>query len=108
MILKGNQRSGAANLAQHLMKDENEHVEIAELRHFTSDTLLGAFNEIQAAAQATRCKQYLFSCSFNPPETVNVSTETFFDAIERLEKRLGCWRALKIDHRGMRTKTWTG
>ena len=31
MMLKGNSRGGAGNLAQHLLKDENEHVEVHEI-----------------------------------------------------------------------------
>ena len=31
MILHGNQRGGARDLALHLLKDENEHVEVHEL-----------------------------------------------------------------------------
>ena len=36
MILHGNQRGGAKNLALHLLKDENEHVEAHELRGFVA------------------------------------------------------------------------
>ena len=32
MILNGNQRGGAKDLAIHLMKEENDHVELYELR----------------------------------------------------------------------------
>ena len=39
MILNGNQRGGAKDLALHLMKAENERVEIHELRGFMSDNL---------------------------------------------------------------------
>ena len=37
MILVGNQRGRAKNLAQHLLKEENEHVEVHELRGFASE-----------------------------------------------------------------------
>ena len=40
MILHGNQRGGARDLALHLLKDENEHVEVHELRGFVSDNLI--------------------------------------------------------------------
>jgi hypothetical protein len=39
MILKGSQRSGAGQLARHLLKSENEHVELHELRGFMADEL---------------------------------------------------------------------
>lgn len=41
MILKASQRSGAAQLGQHLLKtEENEHVEVHEVRGFMSERLL--------------------------------------------------------------------
>ena len=41
MILKGSQRGGAKQLAQHLLKtEENEHVAVHELRGFIAESLL--------------------------------------------------------------------
>lgn len=43
MILKGSQRSVARQLAQHLLRaDENKHVEVHEVRGFLSEDLQGA------------------------------------------------------------------
>jgi hypothetical protein len=67
MILVGNQRGGAKDLALHLLKDENEHVEIHEIRGFAAQNLMGALNEVYAISKATRCKQFLFSLSLNHP-----------------------------------------
>ena len=39
MILKASERSGARQLASHLLKDENEHIELHDLRGFASDDL---------------------------------------------------------------------
>ncbi len=89
MILVGNQRGGAKDLALHLLKEENEHVEIHEVRGFVSHNLMGALNEAYAISHATRCKQFLFSLSLNPPQNENVSVETFAKAIEKTEKKLG-------------------
>ena len=76
MILKASQRSGATQLGLHLLKtEENEHVEVYEVRGFMSETVMGAMKEAQAMAKGTRCKQYLFSVSLNPPETENVAVE---------------------------------
>ena len=58
MILVGNQRGGAKDLALHLLKDENEHVEIHEIRGFAAQNLMGALNEVYAISKATRCKQF--------------------------------------------------
>ena len=90
MILKGSQRGGAKQLALHLMKtEENEHVEIHEVRGFLADDVLGAFREVEAISQGTKCKQYLFSVSLNPPQTENVSIETFESALSSIEERTG-------------------
>lgn len=89
MIVKGNQRSGGQNLASHLLKDENDHVEVHELRGFMADDLHGAFAEAQAIAKGTKCKQYLFSLSLNPPQNEAVATECFTKAADEAEKRLG-------------------
>lgn len=89
MILNGNQRSGAKDLARHLMKEENDHVLVHDLRGFVSDDLEGAFLESQAIAKGTRCKQHLFSLSLNPPENEVVATADFEAAIDKVEDRLG-------------------
>lgn len=90
MILKGSQRGNAAQLARHLLNlRENEHVELHELRGFSSDGLLDALNEAEAIAKGTRCKQCLFSLSLSPPPGVAVDVATFETAIEMVEMRLG-------------------
>lgn len=90
MILNGNQRSGGMRLAQHLMNaKDNEHVEIHELRGFVSNDLHGAFKEVQAVALGTRCHEYLFSLSLNPPEKERVPVEVFERTIDRIENKLG-------------------
>ena len=89
MILEGNQRGGAKNLALHLLKDENDKVELHELRGFVADDLVGALNESYAVSRGTRAKKFLFSLSCNPPPEENVPDEVFYDAISRSEKKLG-------------------
>lgn len=89
MILVGNQRGGAKNLALHLLKQENEHVEVHELRGFASDNLMGALNESYAISRATKCRQFMFSLSLNPPPNEQVRTEDFEKAIDRAECELG-------------------
>ena len=42
MILKASQRGGGKQLGLHLMKTEdNEHIEIHEIRGFVSDDIVG-------------------------------------------------------------------
>ena len=89
MILHGNQRGGARDLAIHLMKPENEHIEIHSLRGFACEDLMGALQESEALAAGTRCRQHLFSMSFNPPPGRDVSTEDFEWAVAQAEEKLG-------------------
>jgi hypothetical protein len=90
MILNGNERSGAARLAQHLMNaKDNEHVELHDLRGFVADDLHGALQESEAIAKGTRCQKHLFSLSLNPPEQEDVPIDVFEAAIDKIERQLG-------------------
>ena len=89
MILKASQRGGGMQLAVHLLKPENEHVELYEVSGFVADDLAGAFKEVYAISKGTRCKQFLFSLSLNPPEMENVPVEVFEDVIARIEAKMG-------------------
>lgn len=44
---------------------------------------------IYAISQGTRCKQFLFSLSLNPPENEKVPVEVFEKAISEIEHKLG-------------------
>lgn len=90
MILKGSQRGGGAQLGMHLLKtEENEHVEVHEVRGFVSESVLGAMKEAQAISKGTRCRQYLFSLSLSPPQTEAVRAEVFEKALDAIEDKLG-------------------
>lgn len=90
MILKASQRGGGQDLAAHLLNaTDNEHVELHELRGFASDDLRRAFKEAEAVSRGTKCKQYLFSVSFSPPEAASVDRPAFEAAIDTVERRLG-------------------
>jgi hypothetical protein len=93
MILNASQRGRGQDLATHLMKTENEHVLVHELRGFAADDLHGAFKEAEAISRGTKCRQYLFSVSLSPPEHEKVAPKIFEGAIERIEERLGLGRA---------------
>ena len=57
MILKGNKRGGATELALHLLNDlDNDHIEIHELRGFSADNLEDAFKEAEAVADEQRAE----------------------------------------------------
>lgn len=91
MILKGSQRGGAMQLARHLLNaEENEHVEVYELRGFASDrSLSNALQEVVAVSKGTRCQQMLFSLSLNPPIGESVPISDFEAAIDQVEHKLG-------------------
>ena len=88
MILKASQRSGATQLAYHLLNDENEHVTVHEVKGFISDDVVGAFKEIQSIAKGTQCKKFMFSLSLNPPPEESASIDDFENAIDRIEDEL--------------------
>ncbi|MDI4665401.1 relaxase/mobilization nuclease domain-containing protein [Xanthobacter autotrophicus] len=90
MILKASQRGGAKQLGLHLLRtDENEHVEVHDIRGFVSDDLVGALKEAYAVSKGTRCRQFLFSVSLSPPPNERVPVEIFETAITRIEERNG-------------------
>ena len=89
MLMQDSQRGGAKNLALHLLSSENEHVDVFDLRGFVAQDLVGALNEIYGYSKGTRASKFLYAVSFNPPPSEQVSTETFMDAIGRVEKKMG-------------------
>lgn len=90
MILKAKERGDAGQLARYLLSmRDNEHIELHEVYGFSSDDLKEAFSEADAIARGTRCKNYLFSVSLNPPEGASVSKATFEDTADQIEKKLG-------------------
>lgn len=91
MILKASERAYGQNLARHLLNvEDNEHVELVELRGFISDDLAGAFKEAEALCRGTkRTSKYLFSLSLNPPEDANATLEDFENAAQQVEDKLG-------------------
>jgi hypothetical protein len=92
MILKGSQRGDGSDLAVNLMRaDDSEHVELHQIRGFAADDLKGAFKEAEAFSRATKCRQYPFSLSLNPPDraSASVSVSLFETTIDKIEQRLG-------------------
>ena len=90
MIIKASQRAGGKALAVHLMRDdENDHVEVHEVRGFVGEDVESALREAYAISKGTRCRQFLFSCSFNAPEGENATVADFERAIDTAEERLG-------------------
>ncbi len=89
MNLHGNQRGGWRDLGMHLLKDENDHVDVHEVSGFVSQDVLGARKESYAVSRGTRARQHMFSLSMNPPPSENVAISVFLEAIPKIEERLG-------------------
>lgn len=88
-IMVGSQRGGAKDLALHLMKQENEHVDVHEIRGFVSDSVMGALNEAYAVSKATKCRKFLYSLSANPPLDKQITKDDLVSMIDEAETRLG-------------------
>jgi hypothetical protein len=90
MILKASQRGGAGQLAAHLLNEmDNDHVALEEVRGFAASDLKGALEEAHAVSKGTRCKQFLFSLSINPPKGAEVGIDALRDAASRAGKAVG-------------------
>ena len=90
MIIKAKERGGGAQLARYLLSlRDNDHVELHQIRGFVGDDLLSAFREVDAIAKGTRCENYLFSASLNPPGGETVTTADFENAADEIELKLG-------------------
>lgn len=90
MILDGNRRGSCMEMARHLLNgDENDHVEVHEVRGFITEDVMEAMKEVDAICRGTKAWQGLFSVSLSPPPTENVRTEVFEAAIARIEERNG-------------------
>ncbi|MBL1419299.1 MAG: relaxase [Alphaproteobacteria bacterium] len=96
MILKGSQRAGAMHLGKHLLKQENEHIEVHQIRGFIANDIMGAMKESQAIARGTKCKQHVFSLSLNPPEAETISTADFEKAVDKIGDYLGLGQQPRI------------
>lgn len=89
MILKGSKRAGGADLGRYLLRPENDHVEVHEIRGFMADNVVDALKEAQAISRATRCGKFLFAVSLNPPPSERVPVEAFVKAADAIETKLG-------------------
>ena len=92
MIPFGSQRALGQDLATHLQNaEENERLEVAQVRGAVARDLHGAFAEWEAQAHTlTRCTNYLYSLSINPDQRQGrLTKDQYLDYIERTENRLG-------------------
>ncbi len=90
MIIKGQSRAGAAELAAHLQRvDTNERMEVIEVRGTIAHDLEGALHEMEALSSGTRCKNPLYHASINVPIHERLGMEHWQQAVDRLEEKLG-------------------
>jgi hypothetical protein len=88
----GSQRALGQDLATHLLNtQDNERMEVAQVRGAVARDLHGAFAEWEAQAHTlTRCSNYLYSLSVNPDQRQGrLSREQYLDYIDRVENRIG-------------------
>ncbi len=91
MIPFGSQRALGQDLATHLQNtQDNERMEVAQVRGAIARDLHGAFAEWEAQAHTlTRCTNYLYSLSINPDQRQGrLTKDQYLDYIERTESRL--------------------
>ncbi len=92
MIPFGSQRALWQDLATHLLNtQDNERMEVAQVRGAVARDLHGAFAEWEAQAHTlTRCTNYIYSLSINPDQRQGrLTKDQYLDYIERTESRLG-------------------
>ena len=92
MIPFGSQRALGQDLATHLLNaQDNERLEVVQVRGAVARDLHGAFAEWEAQAHTlTRCRNYLYSLSINPNQRQGrLTREQYLDYIDRTEQRLG-------------------
>lgn len=68
---------------------DNELVEVKEMRGFTSQDVKGAFQEIDIIAAGTRVKNPFYHASINPRADEHLTPEQWNTAVDTLEKNLG-------------------
>ncbi len=82
---------GGQKLATQLLcADNNQRIEILDLRGAVASDLHGAFEEWYEQSKRTKCLEYLYSVSIiAQPAQGCISRAQHFDLIERIEKKLG-------------------
>ena len=90
MIISGGSRNNWRFFSKHLMKtDENERVDVTEIRGLAGDTVLQGFREMDALAGGTRVKNFFYHANLNPREDEHLTPEQWDKAVDTLEKNLG-------------------
>ena len=90
MIINGGARKSGGFFAHHLMKaEENERVEIKEMRGLYAEDLPEAFREMQFLAAGTKAENYFYHANVNPREEEQLTPEQWQETADTLERNLG-------------------
>ena len=88
MILVGNQRGGAKDFALHLIKEENEHVEVHELRGFASENLgyhpVGGIRISPILFVGSHCGRRFTPCALNDCPQASLAVPALTKAMPKL------------------------
>ncbi|MCP3447322.1 relaxase/mobilization nuclease domain-containing protein [Bradyrhizobium sp. CCGUVB14] len=90
MIIKGQARGRAKQLASHLLRaDQNEAIQLVECRGTLAQDVEGALFEMEARGKAARSDRPLYHASISPEATTPLKGEQITQAVDHLEERLG-------------------
>lgn len=90
MIINGGSRSNRQWFAKHLTNGVmNARVTLCEVRDLTADNVAEAFQELEAVASGTRCRNYFYHANLNPLEHEHLTPEQWTRAVDLLEANLG-------------------
>jgi hypothetical protein len=89
MICKGGSRSNSRFFVRHLLNaEDNERVEVKEIRGFTSEDVKGAFQEIDIIAAGTQVQNPFYHVSLSPRINESLTPEQWDIAVDTLERNL--------------------
>lgn len=90
MIINGGARSSGGFFAKHLMKaEENERVEIKEIRGLYAEDLPEAFREMRLLAVGSKAENYFYHANVNPREDEQLTAAQWEQTADTLERNLG-------------------
>ena len=90
MIIKGQSRARSRQLAEHLLrKEDNERIRLYETRGTVAQDVAGALKEMEAGAAAGKWKRPLYHASISPEIGKPLTDDQVRIAVDTLERKLG-------------------
>lgn len=97
MIITGKSRNNAAQAADYLSKQgKNERTSLIGTRGTLSEDIAGACAEMEAVAAGSKCTNFLYHMTMNPPEGQTFTPEQWETATALAEKKLGLENAQRV------------